>query len=68
MLYIYRIINNPIKTNMRIHGNKINNQEISECPSLQIRLSTHVQNKTYTISTTKTIVVLGTFREKEPTL
>ena len=55
-------------TNISKNGNKTSNQDISECPSLQIKLRTPVQKRTYIILKIKTTVVFGTIQLKEPTL
>ena len=55
-------------TNISKNGNKTNNQDISECPSLQIKLRIQVQKRTYIILKIKTTVVFGTIQLNEPTL
>jgi hypothetical protein len=53
----------PKIINAKIKGNNTSNHEIVECPSLHIKLSTHVQNKIYNNLPTKIIRVLGTLHE-----
>jgi len=58
--------NIPIIIKKSMTGKKTNNQEIVVCPSLQIRLRTHVQNNIYINFTINIRVVLGTAQEKLP--
>ena len=60
-------INNPMMTNKRINGKRINNHEIPVCPSLHIKFKIQVQKRTYIIFIVKTNIVLGTLHENDPT-
>ena len=59
------IINKIIKKNV-MNGNNSNNHAILVCPDLQIRFNIQVQNKTYRILITNTVVMLGTSQLNVP--